>query len=380
MPSKRFLITGATGIMGAWVLAEGLKRGWQGVAMLRDTSHEAARARLETALRVARHEEPTRDTVRLLLGDNTKPGLGLAREQWDELLPDIDLVIHCAALTSFSTRKDELIWKTNVGGVASVIDALEGSGVPLCHVSTAYVADSPDGVHAPEGPPKPEAECRNAYERSKRAAELLLRDASKSGKIQSSIFRPSIIVGARDDGRIHEFLNFYQLFRLIDLIETGMLPLSETVRVCADPRATLNLVPVDWVAEALWNIIDAGAESGQTYHLTNPAPLALGDIAAWGRARLQRSGAAIEFLPTLEGLALTEMEQYIHTMSRIFLEYVSRPEPLFGLANTQAKLGALAEFPHLDDAFLDTLLGYAKVQSWESAFGKLQNDLRGTTV
>lgn len=375
--SATFLITGGTGIMGSWVLAEGLRRGHRAVALTRARTSEEGRERLDLALEVTGYRAKP-EQLEVFPSDNTASGLGLSSTEWASLLGRLDRVIHCAALTSFSKRKDELIWSTNVGGVDSMLSALAGTGVPLHHVSTAYVSNASSEGIALEGAPKPEAACRNQYERSKRAAELRVLQAMEDGAVEASIYRPSIIAGATGSGRIHQFLNVYQLLRLVDLVESGAFPLRERLRVQAHPEATLNVVPCDWVARALWDIIESPHTLGRTYHLTSPAPLSLGYLADWARQRLAQTGATIEFLPSLDNMELTEMEQYIQTMSQIFLEYISRPEPRFSRANTDAALGDCAPFPTIDGHYLDTLLSYAKAQEWQSAYGKTLADLRGS--
>ncbi|MBI1318485.1 MAG: NAD-dependent epimerase/dehydratase family protein [Candidatus Hydrogenedens sp.] len=367
MQKKKILLTGATGILGSWLLAEALRRGYAPVAVIRGDSEATARRRLRQALASADvpGEEEARVTV--WLGDNTQAALGLSADQWQTVRDSFAFVLHSAALTSFSQKKAALIHDTNVHGVEQVLQGLGDSGVPLYHVSTSYVAGTPGSPVAYETDLKDEAHCRNPYEHSKREAELLLRAAFEGGQ-PGAVFRPSIIVGAAQSGSIAQFMNFYQMLRLVDLIETGQLVVPERVRVMADPEANLNIVPVDWVAAALWDIIEQSGATGLTYHLTHPEPPTLWTLSDWARKRLAVKGSEIEFHASLAPEGLTELEQYIHSLSNMFLQYISRSEPLFDRTHTDTALAGVVPFPAVDGALFDRLLDYAHQHQWLNAF------------
>jgi len=371
MNGKRVLITGATGILGSWLLAEALRRGYVPTAHLRGASEDEARRRIAASLESAGADPAAAQQVTLWLGDNTQPGLGLPSRAWEEVRAEFSLVLHSAALTSFSRKKADLIWDTNAGGVARLLSELRGGTVPVYHVSTAYVAGAPGEALAMEHALKAEEHCRNPYEVSKRAAELNLRQAFASGELAGAVFRPSIIAGAASGGRISQFMNIYQMLRLVDMIESGALPLSERVRVMADPEANLNIVPVDWTASALWDLVEREGASGKTYHLANPLPPTMQTLSEWAKSRLNQHGAEIVFLASLDPADLSPTEQYIHSLSSMFLQYISRSEPRFDRTNTDAGLDGSAPFPAVDGAYFDTLLDYARARQWESAFARV---------
>jgi thioester reductase-like protein len=364
MKNRSILITGATGIMGSWVLGEALKRGYSPVALMRDASEEAARDRLRAILALPEQADLL-DKVEILQGDTTRPGFGLSEAALNDLRARIGGVIHCAASTSFSPRKDAVLWQTNVEAVVSMIDFLRGTGIPLFHVSTAYVAGTrSDRVF--ENQLTPEVPFKNTYERTKREAERLVNEAIAKGDIQGAIFRPSIIVGASTDGRISQFLNFYTILRYVDLLQRGKLG-EVSLRLQGNPFSTLNLVPVDWVAEALWRIVEAEGASGQTYHLTHSDPPTQKSISSWAGSALRDAPGSLSFQTRLDG-TIGNAERVANEAMTLYRDYLV-DEPVFDRTNTDRALGHAFPTPKIEAPLLDDMLFYAQEQKWQGVFG-----------
>ena len=364
MKNRTVLITGATGIMGSWILGEALDRGYEPIVIMRDSDARRAHQRLEAVLQLVRREEHL-GKVRMLSGDTQKPDLGLRPEVVAELRGTLGGMVHCAACTSFNPRDDAELWATNVGGVANVLHFLSGCGIPLYHVSTAYVAGKRRG-HGLESELDLNQEFHNTYERSKCESEQLVRAAMIRGSVKAAIFRPGILVGATEDGRITQFLNFYQFLRFIDFAATVGARRRERLRVKANPFGTKNLVPADWSAKALWHIIETEGPSGLTYHLTNPNPITHSSLREWATTCLGND-VQIEFVHRLEG-RLSRLEVAANASFRLYRGYMQH-EPMFDLANTRRALDGALPFPELGPDFYMTLLEYARKHQWQGIFG-----------
>jgi nucleoside-diphosphate-sugar epimerase len=135
-------------------------------------------------------------------------------------------------------------------------------------VSTAYVA----GDHAGRF-----AECdldlgqgfNNSYEQSKFEAEQLVRS---HGDLPSTILRPSIVVGDRRSGWTSAFNVLYWPLRAF---ARGLF-----TAVPANPSAPVDVVSVDFVADAIHALCEAEGGIGETYHLTaGPDASSIGEIA-----------------------------------------------------------------------------------------------------
>src|SRR5437763_10977260 len=113
----------------------------------------------------------------------------------------------------------------------------------FAYVSTAYVA----GTHPGEFHEDELAvgqDFRNAYEQSKFEAEQLVR--ARADRLPVQIFRPSIIVGERASGWTS---SFNVLYTPLKAFARGRLPLLP-----ADPEAPVDVVPVDYVADAIFTL------------------------------------------------------------------------------------------------------------------------------
>jgi thioester reductase-like protein len=365
MPRNSVLITGATGILGSWILGEALSRGYAPIALMRDRDHGKARARLQAVLGLV-GQGAELDRVRIVLGDARRPNLGLDTNEASDLVSGLDLMVHCAASTSFDPGQDDDVWTTNVGGVENLLRFLDGKGVLLYHVSSAYVAGRRQG-RVLETELEAGQQFRNTYERSKCASERLVHDAIADGRVQGAVFRPSIIAGASDTGTIAQFMNFYQFLRLIDMTSRGTGGNVQTIRMEADPAGTKNLVPVDWCAKALWAIVDAEGPSAKTYHLTNPAPETHLGMADWANTFLEeQNGIRLDVIKDLDNTR-SRLESVYHRAIKHYLPYLER-EPDFDRTNTDRALGGRLPFPETGPTYLDAIIGFAREQRWRGVF------------
>ncbi|MBI2425147.1 MAG: SDR family oxidoreductase [Candidatus Hydrogenedentes bacterium] len=369
MTTRSIFITGATGILGSWVLAKALQRGYSPIVLTRDENEAKARLRLKAVLAIAGMPEDAADKVEILLGDTAEPNFGLSDAQRQYIRDTAEFVIHSAACISFSPRKSATLKAANVDSVVSMIELLDGTGIPLYHVSTAYVAGNHQGLALESG--LLDTPCKTTYEQTKREAESLIDEAMASGRVKGATFRPAIIVGASTDGSISQFFNFYSILRMVDVLEHGKIEGSRKLRLQGNPSSTLNLVTVDWVSEALWRILESEGASGQTYHLTNPAPCAQQELTDWATSHLAPKGGALGFTNVLKG-EITLAEKVANASLMLYRAYL-QSEPLYDRTNTDRVLGSALPCPRITGELLTKMLEFARAQDWEGAFGcKLQ--------
>ena len=149
----------------------------------------------------------------------------------------------------------------NVGGTRGMLDlarerARRGTLTRFDYVGTAYVAGRRTDV-VPEDELDGRLGHKNTYERSKFEAEGLVRAAA--GELPVCIFRPSIVVGESDSGRTTSFNMIYWPARLYA---------SGLWRTCpGNPEAPVDLVPVNFVRDALLAIRRQPRSLGRCFHL-----------------------------------------------------------------------------------------------------------------
>ncbi|GAC48662.1 SDR family oxidoreductase [Gordonia aichiensis] len=243
-----YFITGGTGFIGRRVIGR-----------LLDThpdAHVYALVRAESRPRfdVVFADAPS-DRLHPVVGDLTSPGLGVA----DDELPQIDHVIHLAAIYDM-TADAESQQRANVDGTARVIDFAVEHDAMLHHVSSIAVSGDHDGVFTEndfdlgQGFPTP-------YHQTKYEAEKLVRD--RAG-LRWRVYRPSVVVGDSRTGAMDKIDGPYYFFPLLALL--GMLP--SRLPLPMPDLGRLNLVPVDFVAEAIVTLVDHHPlRGGQVFHL-----------------------------------------------------------------------------------------------------------------
>jgi len=254
VPEGALLLTGATGFVGMEVLARVLERSDRHVvALIRAEDDDRAAERLAATLDTSCGEaEAYADRVTALAGDITAPRLGLG-ERWEPLAERVGAIVHGAASVAFDLSLEESR-RINVDGTRQMLDF--AAACPdlerFTYVSTAYVAGDRRGT-VYEDDPGGGARFRNAYERTKHEAERLV--AARGDEIEVTIVRPSIIVGDRRTGWTAAFNVLYAPLRAF---ESGIIPV-----VPARKRSPVDVVPVDYVADAVHALADAPEVEGR---------------------------------------------------------------------------------------------------------------------
>jgi long-chain acyl-CoA synthetase len=258
------LLTGATGFLGAQVARRLVSQTDQVVALVRAPDAQAARRRLarawwdwpELAAGIADGR------VLAVAGDVRAPRLGLDPADWHGLTRRVSHIVHAAADLRVAAPLAELN-RTNVAGVAHLVELASAvhhdHGLTrLTHVSTAYVAGlRPDEV--PEDDLTGRYGFANGYERSKYEGERLVRAAASA--LPVTVVRPAMIVGDSRTGAVRTFNTVYAPLRRY-LTGRRLVPVRPGLRV--------NIVPVDWVADAIVCLTFDRAAEGRTVHLTAP--------------------------------------------------------------------------------------------------------------
>jgi long-chain acyl-CoA synthetase len=259
------LITGGTGFLGTQVCLRLIQdTDMSIVAFVRADDHEAAELRLRRAwFDWPELEAQVGHRVRGMAADISANRFALTEEEYGQLVSTLTHIIHSAADMRLNGPMKELR-RTNVGGVRNILALAhavhEDHGlVRLSHVSTAYVAGSRKG-EVPEEDLKGDWGFSSRYEVSKFEGEQLVKEAKKDLPI--SVFRPGLVVGDSRTGEIKNFNTIYYPLKLYLTRKMRWFPARASLKV--------NLIPVDYVAEAISKLtLDQRAE-GMNFHLTAP--------------------------------------------------------------------------------------------------------------
>jgi thioester reductase-like protein len=281
---SEILLTGATGFLGAFVLAELLEETDAAIrCLVRAESASTGMRRLEEVLgRNGIHALNLRARVTCIAGDLAKPRLGLEARDFDRTAHSVDTIIHSGAFVNFALPY-EALEATNVGGTREVLRLAALGGARLHYVSTIGVFPGGpahrDVVLEDARPTEPE-QLALGYTRTKWVAEQLMVQGSERGA-DVSIYRPGTISGHSTSGVFNP--DDFVCALIKGCIQLGIAPHVETA---------IHFAPVDYVSRALVRIALRAPQSSGTYHLVGPRAVAWTDVAGW----IRRLGYPLEEL------------------------------------------------------------------------------------
>ena len=163
--------------------------------------------------------------------------------------------------------------RVNVDGTGNVLELCRDADVleRLAYVSTAYVAGARTGYVYEHELVMGQA-FKNHYESTKFQAEVWVRELMD--RIPTTILRPAIVVGDSRTGETEKFDGPYYLLRTM----AQMARLGRPVAQFGRSEATFNVVPVDYVVDAMVAAAGDPATAGETLHLVDPDPLSTRDL------------------------------------------------------------------------------------------------------
>ncbi|KAJ3375884.1 large subunit of alpha-aminoadipate reductase [Allomyces arbusculus] len=272
---KHVLVTGATGFLGAFIVAQMLDRllalesdlrGVRVTCVARARDDAAATQRVVANLqRHACWNDKYVAHVVGVAGDLAKPQWGIDAATWTQLAKDVDAIVHNGAMVHWVYPYAKLA-PANVDGTVTALRLAVAGGKtkPVHFVSSTSVLDTP--YYATEvaqlEPPLnrvPEADAlegsrvglRSGYAQTKWVAERLCAQAAQRG-VPVTVVRPGYIVGHAQSGVTNgdDFL-----WRLVKgCLEVGAVPQIQNV---------VNMCPVDYVAEVVVAVTLADAAQVQ---------------------------------------------------------------------------------------------------------------------
>jgi len=351
------LITGGTGFLGEYLIAELLERGHLVSALFRSDMKRLNTIRFLGSLGLPR----SADSLRWIKGDLLR-----IDEEWPQLcsefahLREIDTIIHSAASTRLHMDECGDPLKTNVGSAKALRRLYDVHPVQVHLISTAYVCGLKQGELVKEVM-HPKGDFLTVYEESKWEAERIWEG-------HATFLRPSIILGHSETARCTSFSGWYILFQAAHLLDRLMQENSETTRfslgieIPADPQATSNVITVDYVARAAIDIIEDPKNHNKIFHLTHPNP----PNHQWTlelicrRFRLGGFGFAGPNAPFMQPRNRIERMAW-RQMQTILLHFANNP--VFDRTNTDHAVPGL-NVPPISEELVNKLIDYAIEREW----------------
>jgi thioester reductase-like protein len=360
------LLTGSTGLLGRFLLRDLLLANCRVSVLVRDAGDVRAADRIREIVDFWSEALGCclpRPTV--VGGDIREEGLGLTAADRRWLAVSCDAVIHSAANLSFRLTADGEPWATNFAGTQRLLDLCLRLGITeFHHVSTAFVCGESNGIVFEDSVERGQR-FHNPYEESKYEAERLIGQATD---IRSTVYRPSVIVGDSVTGHTSNYHGIYRFMEFAARLSTPIVQTdgSTTSRRRLDLRLPFtgdeprNLVPVDWVAQAIIRLVMRPECHGRNYHLVSSRPTP---------ARLIEEVA--QSVLNLEGIRFAGGEAVIDRspLERLFFEHLEeyapyhRGDPSFDCRHLSAALPDLPA-PPVDRELLRRLVVFARDNRW----------------
>jgi thioester reductase-like protein len=258
-------VTGSTGYIGAHVAANLLRDHGAALNVLvraRDVSEAEGRLwkAMQLHLDFPQFYEHLQTRVRVFRGDLTEPGFGLNRDEYDRLVHTTDSVIHCAA--SLNRKSEKSCLNVNLRGTLEVLTLARHAehyhGLRrFSQVSTVAVAGKRQNeVVSEDRSIDWERSDYDPYARTKKFCEHMMRVLLP--ETPKTIFRPSIVLG---DSRYAETTQFDMVKAFVFLAGLPVLPFRPTDKI--------DIVNVDFVAEAIATLHQKERPEHDTYHLSS---------------------------------------------------------------------------------------------------------------
>lgn len=275
----RILLTGATGFLGYRTLEK--------LSFQSNIDLIIANGRKIVNSHFLEHSK-----VKYQLGDLTNKNFV------DQIVEDIDVIIHVAALSSPWGRYSEFK-RANVVTQKNLIEAANRYSVSrYVYISTPSIYfELKDKFNIKESDPLPR-KFINAYAESKREAEILLENSN----LPYVILRPRAIIGRGDT------VIMPRLIRAFD---------ERKLKIMGDGQNSVDLTSVGNVVDAIILALNTKKGINQTYNITNGDPVNLWDSISYVLSELGKdlSEKKIPFLMVKQVAKIMEFKSRITNMN-----------------------------------------------------------------
>ncbi len=348
----QYFITGATGFIGRRLVRKLLERDGSIIYILIRESEKDLLEHLQ--------EFWGCDSGRVVpvVGDLTQPLLGVTAVDCRKLGKKTTHFFHLAAIYDLKADAASQL-RVNVDGTRNAVRFAEAIGARHFHLfSSIASAGLYEGLFREDMFEEAEG-LEHPYFRTKHDSEGIVR--GECG-IPWRIYRPALVVGDSRTGEMDKVDGPYYFFKLIQRLRKMLPSWMPTIGI---EGGRINVVPVDFVVDAVDHIAHLKGEDGKCFHLVDPTPMRVGDLlntfarAAHAPEMSMRINAALfSFIPRQMRKGLMALTP-VRRIRGAILKDLGLPDDIFRFVNyptrfdcretTRALKGTGIAVPRLED-------------------------------
>ena len=258
-----YFVTGATGFIGRFLIEKLLAHDAPIYVLTRKSS-------LKKLAELRERWGADEKQVVAVVGDLTKPKLGVSDAEIKKLKGKVHHLFHLAAVYDLSADA-EAQRAANIDGTRNAVQFAEAVGAGCFHhCSSIAAAGMYDGVFR-EDMFEDAENLEHPYFATKHESEGVVR---RECKLPWRVYRPGFVVGHSKTGEIDKIDGPYYFFKTIQKMRNMLPPWMPTVGI---EGGRINIVPVDYVVDAMDFIAHKKGLDGKCFHLTDPNPYRIGE-------------------------------------------------------------------------------------------------------
>ncbi|MDZ4161542.1 MAG: SDR family oxidoreductase [Burkholderiales bacterium] len=264
-----YFVTGATGFIGKRLVKKLLERKGSTVYFLLRAESADKVSDLHAYWGLTTAKAKARAVA--VHGDLTRAKLGVSAVDTKMLKGQVGHLYHLAAVYDLGADAESQV-AVNVDGTRHMVEFAQAVDAGhVHHVSSIAAAGLYEGVFREDMFDEAEG-LDHPYFMTKHESEKIVR---KECKQPWTVYRPAMVVGDSSTGEMDKIDGPYYFFKLIQRLRQILPPWMPSVGL---EGGRINIVPVDFVVNALAHISHQAATAGRCFHLVDPKGYRVGDV------------------------------------------------------------------------------------------------------